>query len=49
MLPKKKGKDFNVLFKGANPDAIDLLRKLLIFNPTKRISITDALAHPYMS
>jgi serine/threonine protein kinase len=47
-LPKRKGKDFNVVFKGANPDAIDLLKKLLIFDPKKRITINEALAHPYM-
>jgi serine/threonine protein kinase len=37
------------LFKGANPDAIDLLKKLLTFDPKKRITIEDALAHAYMS
>ena len=32
-LPKRKPKDFNKLFKGASPDAIDLLQKLLTFDP----------------
>lgn len=48
-FPKTKGKDFKTLFKGANPDAIDLLQKLLIFDPKKRITIEEALEHPYMS
>ncbi len=47
-LPRRKGKDFNSVFKGANPDAIDLLKKLLMFDPKKRITITEALEHPYM-
>jgi mitogen-activated protein kinase 1/2 len=31
------------------PLAIDLLQKMLIFDPTKRTSVTEALEHPYMS
>lgn len=48
-LPKRKGKDFNTLFKGANPDAIDLIKKMLAFDPSKRITIDQALEHSYMS
>ena len=41
---------FNELFKAAkNPDAIDLLQKMLMFDPDKRITIDDALKHPYMA
>jgi serine/threonine protein kinase len=48
-LPKRKPKDFNVVFKGANPDAIDIMRRMLTFDPLKRISVQEALEHPYMS
>ena len=46
---KKNGKDFNKLFSFANPQAIDLLKKLLTFDPEKRITVTQALAHPYLA
>jgi len=49
-LPKKKGLDFIEYFKMAkNFDAIDLIKKMLIFDPDKRITIEEALRHPYMS
>jgi len=48
-LPRRKGKDFNTTFKGANPDAIDLIKRMLTFDPVKRITVDEALSHPYMS
>lgn len=47
-LPKREGKDFTQIFKGADPLAVDLLKKMLVFDPAERISVTDALAHPYL-
>ena len=38
-LPRRKGKDFATVFKGANPDAIDLIKKMLTFDPSKRITV----------
>lgn len=32
-----------------DPQCIDLLQQLLVFNPNKRISVEDALRHPYLS
>jgi len=36
-------------FGTAPPDALELLKKMLTFDPTKRIDATAALAHPYFS
>lgn len=47
-LPKRKGQDFNQLFKGANELAIDLIKKMLTYDPDKRISVEEALAHPFL-
>lgn len=48
-LPFSPGVPFNQLFPKANPLALDLLSKLLAFDPSKRISCTEALRHPYLS
>ncbi|KAG2424506.1 hypothetical protein HYH02_015176 [Chlamydomonas schloesseri] len=37
------------MFPHASPDAADLLRKLLVFNPHKRLTAEQALRHPYVA
>lgn len=47
-LPIKQPKNFALLFPtGTDPLAIDLLSKMLVFNPLKRINVQDALKHPF--
>lgn len=46
---KKNGRDFTKLFSQAPAEAIDLLKKFLIFDPDKRISVEEALRHPYLA
>ncbi|GMH16192.1 hypothetical protein Nepgr_018033 [Nepenthes gracilis] len=48
-LPYSLGTTFSCLYPNAHPLAIDLLQKMLVFDPTKRIGVTEALQHPYMS
>lgn len=41
-------KAFSSLFPNANPDALDLLDRMLAFDPSSRISVDEALEHPYL-
>jgi mitogen-activated protein kinase 1/3 len=47
-LPKKRALDLSQKFRGSDPLAIDLLQKLLHFNPSTRYTATQALQHPYL-
>jgi serine/threonine protein kinase len=40
--------DFQRMFSDANPLAIDLLDKMLQIDPNKRITVEEALSHPYL-
>lgn len=44
---KKKGK-FEKVFAECDPVAVDLLTKLLRYDPDKRYSIDKCFAHPFM-
>ena len=48
-LPHKPKIDFSTLYPNANPLAVDLLERILVFNPQRRISVDDALAHPFLA
>jgi serine/threonine protein kinase len=39
---------FQSLFRNANPDALDLLDRMLAFDPSERISVEEALEHRYL-
>jgi mitogen-activated protein kinase 7 len=48
-LPYMAKKSFPSLFPNANPDALDLLDRMLAFDPSRRISVEAALEHPYLA
>uniref|UniRef100_A0AAY4BJQ4 Mitogen-activated protein kinase n=1 Tax=Denticeps clupeoides TaxID=299321 RepID=A0AAY4BJQ4_9TELE len=47
-LPLRCKVPWHRLFPTADPKALDLLDKMLTFNPHKRIEVEEALAHPYL-
>lgn len=46
-LPRREKMKWTSLYSKANPVALDLLDKMLVFNPEKRWTIQECLAHPY--
>ena len=48
-LPIRPRVPFSQLFPHANPLALDLLAKMLNFDPAKRITCEQALQHPYLA
>lgn len=47
-LPFMPKVPFQRLFTNANPDALDLLDRMLAFDPSSRISVEEALEHRYL-
>jgi len=48
-LPRSPRRPLSTLFPDADPDALDVMSKMLEFSPEKRISALDALRHPYFA
>ncbi|KAJ3759601.1 putative MAP kinase [Lentinula raphanica] len=49
ILPLKRPKPFSSLFPNASEDAIDFLNRTLTFDPEKRMTVEQALDHPYVA
>lgn len=47
-LPQHNKVELSKLMKDADPDAIDLAERLLKFDPSKRMTATEALDHPFV-
>jgi mitogen-activated protein kinase 1/3 len=47
-LPYKKRVNWRAMYPNAPELALDLLEKMLTFAPEKRITVDEALAHPYL-
>ncbi|OII71431.1 mitogen-activated protein kinase 2 [Cryptosporidium ubiquitum] len=45
IFSKRSGIDLQTRFPGASVQSIDLLKKMLVFNPNKRITVDEALSH----
>ncbi|PSS29768.1 hypothetical protein PHLCEN_2v2916 [Hermanssonia centrifuga] len=48
-LPKRERVPFNEKLHSNDPVAIDLLEKMLVFDPKKRINATESLSHEYVA
>lgn len=46
-LVKRTKQSWSSLFPNSNPLALDLLGKMLMFNPKKRYTVEQCLSHPY--
>jgi len=48
-LPVKPRKPWSEIFTNASPQALDLLNEMLVFDPSKRCTMVDALNSEYMA
>lgn len=47
-LPRCRKQQFATRFPNKSSGAVDLLEKMLVFDPNKRITVEEALRHPYL-
>lgn len=47
-LPFRRRKPFSTLYPNASPEAVDFLTKTLTFDPKTRLTVEQALEHPYL-
>ncbi|KAH7513082.1 hypothetical protein FEM48_Zijuj12G0158700 [Ziziphus jujuba var. spinosa] len=48
-LPQYPRQQFSLRFPNMSSGAVDLLDKMLVFDPNKRITVDEALCHPYLA
>ncbi|PSR90004.1 Mitogen-activated protein kinase [Actinidia chinensis var. chinensis] len=48
-LPRVPKQPFSHKFPDVSPIAIDLAERMLVFDPSKRITVEEALSHPFLS
>lgn len=46
-FPKSERVNLATVYPGAGDEAIDLLHKILVFNPYFRLSIDECIDHPF--
>jgi len=49
LMGNKTGVSLYKIYPNASPAALDLLSRMLAFNPEKRLAVHEALAHPYLA
>lgn len=47
--PKGPRRALEDLLSEVSEDALDLITSLIVFNPTQRLTVVEALAHPYVA
>uniref|UniRef100_A0A7C9F755 Mitogen-activated protein kinase n=1 Tax=Opuntia streptacantha TaxID=393608 RepID=A0A7C9F755_OPUST len=48
-FPQCSKQQFSARFPNASPLALDLLERMLVFDPNRRITVNEALCHPYLA
>ncbi|KHG23154.1 Mitogen-activated protein kinase 4 [Gossypium arboreum] len=48
-LPRCRKQQFSARFPNMSAGAVDLLEKMLVFDPDRRITVDEALSHPYLA